>query len=202
MIRVSHVVGIKGRRRRRIRVERVGGNMIKFTRCFAMPNSETFSIKPISDLLDRWLAIEDEIVDPFARDSTRATITNDLNPNTAAQYHLLAEEFVQGIYAEVIDVVLFDPPYSPRQISECYQQVGRICGSKETQNARLYKTVKDGLNRMLKPGGIAICCGWNSMGFGLKRGYEMLEILMVNHGGAHNDTIVTVERKANVQIPA
>ena len=48
---------------------------------------------------------------------------------------------------------------------------------------------------MLKPEGIAICFGWNSMGFGLKRGYELLEVLMVPHGGAHNDTIVTVERK-------
>jgi len=48
---------------------------------------------------------------------------------------------------------------------------------------------------MLRPGGIAVCCGWNSLGFGLTRGYEMLEILLVTHGGAHNDTIVTVERK-------
>jgi len=48
---------------------------------------------------------------------------------------------------------------------------------------------------MLKPGGIAICFGWNSMGFGLTRGYELKEILLVTHGAAHNDTIVTVERK-------
>lgn len=33
------------------------------------------------------------------------------------------------------------------------------------------------------------------MGFGLKRGYELLEVLLVPHGAAHNDTIVTVERK-------
>ena len=92
-------------------------------------------------------------------------------------------------------MVLFDPPYSPRQIQECYQQIGREVTTQDTQNARLYKRVKDGLDRMLKPGGIAICCGWNSMGFGLKRGYELLEILMVPHGAAHNDTIVTVERK-------
>ncbi len=93
------------------------------------------------------------------------------------------------------DAVLFDPSYSPRQIAEVYQQVGRKCGTEETQNARLYRRVKDGLDRMLKPDGIAICCGWNSMGFGLHRGYELLEVLLVPHGGAHNDTIVTVERK-------
>lgn len=162
-----------------------------FSREFAMPNSETFSLPPVSRLLDRHCA--GVVVDPFAKNSKRGTITNDLNPSTEAQYHELAEEFSERQF--VADVVLFDPPYSPRQIAEVYQQVGRVCGIEETQNARLYKRVKDGLDKMLKVDGIAICCGWNSMGFGLKRGYEMLEILIVPHGAAHNDTIITVERK-------
>ena len=55
--------------------------------------------------------------------------------------------------------------------------------------------MKDRLDQLLKPNGIAICCGWNSAGFGRERGYEFIEILLVAHGGAHNDTIVTVERK-------
>ena len=29
----------------------------------------------------------------------------------------------------------------------------------------------------------------------IKRGYELEEILLIAHGGIHNDTIVTVERK-------
>ena len=33
------------------------------------------------------------------------------------------------------------------------------------------------------------------MGLGKNRGFEMLEILLVPHGGSKNDTIVTVERK-------
>lgn len=173
--------------------------MTVFLRQFAMPNAETFSIGPIAKLLDRWLPLEIEdpvIVDPFARNSTRATVTNDLNPTTKAQFHLLAEEFVVNHLPDgSADAVLFDPPYSPRQIAECYQQIGRVVTAQDTQNARLYKSVKDGLDRMLKVGGIAICCGWNSMGFGLGRGYEMLEVLLVPHGAAHNDTIVTVERK-------
>lgn len=93
------------------------------------------------------------------------------------------------------DAVLFDPPYSPRQISEAYKSVGLEVGMRETQNGRLYKTVKDEPHRLLRPGGIAICCGWNSAGFGKTRGYEFQEILLVAHGGAHNDTIVTVEQK-------
>lgn len=171
----------------------------EFKREFAMGNAETFSLPPVRRLLDRWLPAPLEspvIVDPFARNSKRGTVTNDLNPQTSAEFHMLAEEFVANHVSDATaDAVLFDPPYSPRQIAECYQQIGRKAGTQDTQNARLYKSVKDGLDRMLKPTGIAICCGWNSMGFGLTRGYEMLEILMVPHGGAHNDTIVTVERK-------
>lgn len=170
---------------------------MNFSREFAIPNSETFSLPAVSRLLDRWLPNTERgavIVDPFARNSKRANYTNDLNPATSAAFHILAEEFVDQ-HTFSADAVLFDPPYSPRQIAEVYQQIGRECGTEETQNARLYKRVKDGLDRMLKADGIAICCGWNSLGFGLKRGYEMLEILLVTHGGAHNDTIVTVERK-------
>lgn len=167
---------------------------MNFTREFAMPNSETFSLPPVVRLLHRWLTDCPVIVDPFARNSKWGTVTNDLNPDTQAHHHMLAEEFVDTIQFAA-NAVLFDPPYSPRQIAEVYQQVGRQCGTEETQNARLYKRVKDGLDKMLKPDGIAICCGWNSMGFGIKRGYEMLEILLISHGGAHNDTIVTVERK-------
>jgi hypothetical protein len=164
-----------------------------WSREFAMPNSETFSLPPVARLLDRWLAGRAVIVDPFARNSTRATITNDLNPATLAQHHLHAEEFVKLEISA--DAVLFDPPYSPRQVQECYNQIGREVTMKDTQNGLMNRLVKDGLDRMLKPEGISICCGWNSMGFGLKRGYDLLEILMVPHGGAHNDTIVTVERK-------
>jgi hypothetical protein len=165
------------------------------TRTWAMPNPKTFSIKPISDLLDKWLpTLPAVIIDPFAKDSLRGTVRNDLSPVFDTQYHMEAVEFCRMLQVEA-DAVLFDPPYSPRQISESYKAVGLAVGMKETQNGRFYKEVRDALNSLLRPGGIAISCGWNSAGFGKTRGYEMVEILLVAHGGAHNDTIVTVERK-------
>lgn len=118
------------------------------SREFSMPNSETFALPPVARLLDKWLSGCTCVVDPFARNSQRGTITNDLNPDTSAQYHMLAEDFVKTVNVQA-DVVLFDPPYSPRQISEVYQQVGLKCGTKETQNARLYCCVKDGLDSLL-----------------------------------------------------
>lgn len=37
--------------------------------------------------------------------------------------------------------------------------------------------------------------GWNSGGIGNKYGFEITRILLVPHGGWHNDTICTVEIK-------
>ena len=168
------------------------------TRAWAMPNALTFLIPPIATLLDEWLALADVIIDPFARDSKRGTITNDLNPDTSAQFHMPAEDFVTTMAPGSADIVLFDPPYSPGQMVEAYQGVGMRLGNRSSQNAYLYRVVKDGLDRALRPGGTAICFGWNSAGFGVVRGYELLELLLVAHGGAHNDTIVTVERKGEI----
>jgi hypothetical protein len=167
------------------------------SRVWAMPSPQTFSIPPIAAFLDRWLAGAEVVVDPFARDATRGTLTNDLNPDSAATHHMDAEAFVQMLGADGwrADAVLFDPPYSPRQMAEVYQKVG-IRGMASTQNARLYKVVRDGLDAILKPGGVALSFGWNSAGFGIGRGYELLEVLLVSHGGAHNDTIAVAERKS------
>jgi len=170
---------------------------VKFSREFCMPDEATFSMRPVAALLERWLPKGMTlIVDPFARNSTWGTCTNDLNPRTKASLHLPAEEFLANFNQKrFAHAVLFDPPYSPRQIAECYRIAKKKAQMVDTQNAKLCKVVKDGLDRILAPGGIAICCGWNSSGFGKVRGYELLEILLVQHGGAHNDTIVTVERK-------
>lgn len=169
---------------------------IKFLREFSMPNPNTFSLPPVARLLERYVNGGISI-DPFARNSQIAVLRNDIDPNTNCQSHMDAIEWLDSLMTEKlsIEVALLDPPYSPRQMSEAYKNAGRKVGMQETQNARLYKECKDRMAKLLKPEGIAICCGWNSMGFGITRGFEMLEILMVTHGAAHNDTIVTVERK-------
>lgn len=161
-----------------------------------MPSADTFTMSPVVSLLKKWLPDKEIIVDPFARNSLLATHRNDLNPDTAATYHMQAAEFCKHLYDTKIraDAILFDPPYSPRQISELYQNIGLEVTKEDTQNSRLYKSVKDGLALLLKPGGIAISFGWNSSGFGKTRGFVMKEILLCAHGGAHNDTIVVVEQ--------
>lgn len=168
-----------------------------FERTFAMPDAETFSVKPIGAFVQRYLADSRCSVDPFARDREWATYTNDLNPKTKARQHIDAGAFCENLLADGVkaDLGIFDPPYSPRQIVECYASFGKKPTREDTQNARLYRRVRDRLDALIVPGGVCLSFGWQSAGMGLKRGYEILEILLVAHGGGHNDTICVAERK-------
>lgn len=166
-------------------------------RVWAMPSPNTFSIPPIGDLVRRWIAGGGLIVDPFARDSPfkAACLSNDLNPEFKCDYHMDALDFMrQHVRDESAAVVLFDPPYSPRQVAECYKSVGRQVNMETTQ-ASFWSSMKSEISRVVAPGGICISCGWNSGGVGKSLGFKIEEILLVAHGGWHNDTIVTVERK-------
>ena len=60
--------------------------------------------------------------------------------------------------------------------------------------ANLGKLKKE-IKRIVHPDGLVLSFGWNSGGIGKTNGFEMLEILLVNHGGPHNDTICVAERK-------
>lgn len=174
-------------------------SLTTFTRIWAMPSADTFDIAPIGQLVKRYLRASKVSVDPFARNKRWATYTNDLNPETAAEYHMDALEFLDKLNTDNVkaDLFLFDPPYSPRQIQECYQGVGREVTMQDTQNSRLYSEVRKRIHPIMDIGGIVISCGWNSHGMNNSggKGWEFLEGLLVCHGAAHNDTIVTVERK-------
>ena len=89
---------------------------------------------------------------------------------------------------------MYDPPYSPRQVSECYRKLGLTVDTKTTQSS-YWSQQKQQISRIVKPNGIVITCSWNSGGVGKKYGFEIQEILLVAHGGWHNDTIVVVEKK-------
>ena len=165
---------------------------IKINREWAMPNSNTFSIKPIRELIERYLS--GTIIDPFANQNKLATITNDLDPQYDTDYHMDATEFLKMLDNNSADVVLWDPPYSPRQIMECYKKFNMTVNMQTTQ-ASYWSKQKEQIARIVKPNGIVITCGWNSGGIGKKYGFKIIEILLVAHGGWHNDTICTVERK-------
>lgn len=168
---------------------------IQFSRKWAMPSSDTFSIKPIKEFVQRYLSQSKISIDPFARNCNWATYTNDINPNTTAQSHMDAVAYLKGLRMVIPDLIILDMPWTARQISECYKEIGIKVTQKHTQIGSFYKEVKDAADKLLRPNGVVLSFGYSTVGMGLKRGYEIEEILMVCHGGAHFDSICMAERK-------
>lgn len=167
---------------------------MKIERIWAMPNKNTFDIKPIKKLIQEELDKDKLWIDPFANKNKLAKITNDLNPEYSTDYHLDALDFLKMFNDSSVDGILYDPPYSPRQVSECYQNFGLEITMKTTQ-ASFWANHKKEITRILKKGGKVITFGWNSGGIGKTYGFKIERILLVPHGGWHNDTICVVEVK-------
>ncbi|GHU47649.1 hypothetical protein FACS1894120_5800 [Clostridia bacterium] len=166
---------------------------VRIERVWAMPNSRTFDIKPIRELI--LTEMTDGLwIDPFANQNKFAKVTNDLNHAYDTDYHLDALDFLKLFEDNSVDGILYDPPYSPRQVSECYNNVGYNV-TWDTTKASFWGNHKREISRILKQGGKVITFGWNSGGIGMKNGLEITRILLVPHGGWHNDTICTVEVK-------
>ena len=142
-----------------------------------MPNHKTFDIKPIKELLDR--VVGDNYVDPFPHPFKRDAL-----------------EYLKELKSNSVEKLVFDPPYSPRQLKEIYQSVGLAYDTKATY----WSNIKKEIARVIKDGGTVVSFGWNSMGIGKKRGFKITEILLIPHGGQHNDTIVTVEKKIQYEL--
>lgn len=175
-------------------------------RVWAMPDKNTFMIKPVKDLIVRLFIQKATLkkcvaVDPFVGHSPfagRCQFTNDLNIAIEATSHEDAHDFLKTLPDTFCDMVLFDPPYSPRQVSESYKKFDRSVNMQTTQ-ASYWTRLKEQIARITKDGAIVISCGWNSGGIGINNGFEITEVLLVPHGGWHNDTIVTVEKKTVIQ---
>lgn len=170
---------------------------MQITRQFAMPNKNTFLIKPIQDLILKYIDKNKIWIDPFCNDSyfkNYCKYTNDLDHKYKTSHHLDANEFLNNFDNNSIDGILFDAPYSPRQVSECYKKFNKSVNMQTTQ-ASFWGKLKKQISNIIKSDGIVISCSWNSGGIGKTFGFKILEILLVHHGGWHNDTICVVEQK-------
>ncbi len=148
----------------------------RITREWAMPNKRTFTIKPIRELL-----IEE----------TERTYFLDPFPYPFKEKALV---YLSRFEDESVEGVLFDPPYTPRQLKECYDNMGEALH--DTTGA-VWRRWKDEIARVIRPGGKCISFGFSSNGLGINRKFTITRILLVAHGNNHNDTICTVEVKNN-----
>jgi len=146
---------------------------MKITRKWAMPNKRTFGIKPIKELLNNYIYFWDVVIDPFP-----------------FEYKEDATEYLKKLPDNHSPIAVFDPPYSTRQLKECYKGKGEYDTKSST-----WSNWKNLLAKKIESGGICISFGWNTNGLGINRGFKIVEILLVAHGGIHNDTICVVEKK-------
>ncbi len=166
---------------------------IKFSRVWAMPCAWTFSIHPIQVLLEKYVGNGKNWVDPFAGKYSPAEITNDHNPDRKAKFCMDARDFTAELTGKYAGI-LYDPPYSFTQIKQHYKKLG-MDFTKEESSMKFYESIKSNMCEKIESGGHAISFGWNTNGFGKARGFRIVEIMAVAHGGSKNDTFVTVEIK-------
>lgn len=136
---------------------------------------------------------ESVIVDPFARDCTWGTITNDIDPTTQADYHYDALEFLGMMKTNSVNAVIFDPPFSVRQANEKYE-----AGRNVYTIPGYVKNCMKEIVRILRPGGILVKCGWNSTRHNLQ--LEPVALYVVNTGGNHNDISISIWRIGNERL--
>jgi hypothetical protein len=168
------------------------------TRVWAMPNKQTFLIKPIKELLARYIDNNGRRwVDPFCGKSKWCQFQNDINPTLANGRPLEAMQYIKKFSKTPMKGYLIDPPYSMNQLKTLYNEFERGKGlyCVRPDSMIYWSRFKNRVAKQIEMGGICISFGWNSMGLGINRGFEKIEILMVPHGGSRNDTIVTVEVK-------
>jgi hypothetical protein len=173
--------------------------MIPITRVRAQPSAWTFTIPLIRGFVGKYVGSGIGWIDPFAGQNSPAEFRNDLDPATPAAFHMEAAEFCKMMTGP-FQGVLFDPPYSYRQITEHYTAVGKKASRVDT-SAQFYGRVMNAICDKVAVGGHALSFGWNSSGFGKRRGFEIVEILLVCHGSHHNDTICVVEKKIQGHLP-
>jgi hypothetical protein len=170
---------------------------MNITRKWAMPSADTFDVPPIGEFVKSYLRKSKVSIDPFARNKRWATYTNDLNPQTAAEYHMTALDFLQMLVDQgvQVDLIIFDPPYTLHQVKECYEDVGRPFLLDDAQQAGVWTREKELCYQLLKPAGVFLHFGYHSNGMGKSRDMFIEEILIMAHGRSHNDTICMAERK-------
>jgi len=161
---------------------------------WAMPNSWTFDIGPIADLVEHEVGDNDGLwIDPFAGKAEYADVTNDLHPERETDYTMKATDFLQTFDDGVVDGgVIIDPPYSAEQLCRKYDAVG-IEPEQDETNGGFLGSIRDEVQRVCTSGAVVLYFGWDSTGIGKTRGFEKREILLVCHGSSRNDTICTVE---------
>tara|TARA_R110000823_G_C15765345_1_gene483416 strand:- start:247 stop:786 length:540 start_codon:yes stop_codon:yes gene_type:complete len=141
--------------------------------------------KKMLDLGGKEFGSKSIIVDPFALNCNWGNFTNDLNPNTNAEFNLDALEFLQTIESNSVDYVLFDPPFSQRQ-AERYEIGHQNIYTDPSYVSNCFFHIA----RILKINGYVLKLGYNSTRH--NSSLKLIEGWIVNFGGSRHDVIMTI----------
>ena len=150
---------------------------IRIDREFGRPSHNTFSMPPVARLLDQEIGPGDNVCEPFPYRATKDCF-----------------DYMSEWESESADVVLLDPPYTKRQVSDHYRESGVTVTGWHTSSGWTAKVKKEAA-RIIRPGGKGIVFGYNSNGFGRINGMRPYRIMMVHSAGDHYDLLVTCEKK-------
>ena len=149
---------------------------------------------------------EISIVDPFAREGFVGKmpncITNDLNPVFDTDFNLEFKDFchLMNTFDKSFDLVLFDPPYSLRQLKEHYDGIGKDLKLWQTHN--MWGEGKNKLAECVPVGGVVISFGWTTAGFGKKRGFQKKAVHVFEQAAREDrySLFVVVEEKVQYSL--
>lgn len=157
-----------------------------FTYLAAPVSRWTFAPEAVRDWVESHL--RGRVLDLFAGgtalDHDGEVVRNSTDPDVHADTRFDAREIGAHLPPDSFDTVLLDPPIA------IWRGVGG--GSAGSGDVESIKTAAAGL---VRPGGRTILFGRSSTGMGRSRGFEPVELCLVNHPGATADTIAVVERR-------
>jgi hypothetical protein len=165
----------------------LGGDLMlmQFIKCPL--NKYTFSVRPIREWVEE--ECEGKTLNLFAGktklDVDEVRVDKDITMN--ADYYVDAYDFVIDCCRDDVkfNTIILDPPYSYRKSMEMYNN----------NKVSSFKKLKDLLPSILNDGGKIITFGYHSISMGHGRGFILEKIVVLSHGGAIHDTIISVERR-------
>lgn len=147
----------------------------------------TFQPEPVRRYVEGWLT--GRVLNLFAG-MTKLThdgeiVRNDLDEEKDADHHFDAIAVGKHFPANSFDTVILDPPYNVRKAREKYN--GEYQGK--------FTAVKEQVKTLVRPGGLVVHCGYQTPGMGISRGFELVEVCNIAHGGDINDTLICIEQR-------
>lgn len=132
-------------------------------------------------------------LDPFARACPwAAPQTNDMDPETPAESHLDAIEWVETLTPSATAIGLVDPPFSDRQANEKYGTPNLYC------RPGYMSRLQEGVAAAICSGGYIIKCAYNTNSPSPL--FELVEVQICHYGGNRNDVLISVWRKSQLTL--